>query len=109
MAVAAAIAKAAAARVGGQLAGSAMQGAKKRVLGDPETKALAAGLERAYDRKLTAHRNVLAEFDGSPSSSRPRPRDVAEDAVVRARDPAQQGRHRQPDGEQNHHNQAPLR
>ena len=67
MAVATAIAKAAATKVGGQLAGSAMQGAKRRVLGDPETKALAAALERAYDRTVTAHRVVLAEFDVNPS------------------------------------------
>src|SRR5215813_13272292 len=67
MAVAAAVAKAAAAKVGGQLAGSAVQGVKKWVLGDPETKALAAALERAYDRTVTAHRDVLAEFDVNPS------------------------------------------
>jgi hypothetical protein len=66
-AVAAAAAKAAAGKVGGQLAGSAVQGVKKRVLGDPEQKAFAAALEHAYDRTLTAHRGVLAEFDVNPS------------------------------------------
>src|SRR5262249_16187161 len=67
MAVAAAVAKAAAAKVGGQMAGSAGEGAKELLLGDPEQKALAAALERAYDRTVTAHRGVLAEFDVNPS------------------------------------------
>src|SRR5215475_9793208 len=66
-AVLAAVAKAVAAKASGQLAGTAVQGVKKRVLGDPEEKAFGKALQRAYDRTLARHRMVLANYDVNPS------------------------------------------
>src|SRR5215813_790782 len=66
-AVFAAVAKAVAAKVGGQLAGSAAQGVKKLVFGDPEKKALGKALERSYERMRAGHGRVLADYDVNPS------------------------------------------
>ena|SRR5215475_6748933 len=65
-AVLAAVAKAIASKVGGELAGSAVQGVKKRAFGDPERKALERALQRAYDRVVAGHGRVLVDYDVNP-------------------------------------------
>lgn len=55
------------AQVGKELAGTAVQGLKRRVTGDPEQKALERALERAYDTTRAAHGQVLSQYDVNPS------------------------------------------
>ncbi|HZN18712.1 MAG TPA: NACHT domain-containing protein [Micromonosporaceae bacterium] len=62
-----AIANAVLAQVGKELAGTAVQGLKRRVTGDPEQKALGRALERAYDVTRAAHGQVLSRYDVNPS------------------------------------------
>lgn len=66
-AVLVAVAKAVATKVGSALAGSAFEGMKKRVLGDPEQKAFRRALARAYESTEASHGQVLGAYDVNPS------------------------------------------
>ncbi len=59
--------KAIAASVATQAAGPAGKSLKKKVLGDPEVKAITEALERAWDRTSKSHQRVLAEHDVTPA------------------------------------------
>ncbi|GAB3819711.1 hypothetical protein GCM10027605_74310 [Micromonospora zhanjiangensis] len=59
----AALAKAIGSRVGAELGGSLVKGAKVRILGDPEQKALQRALQRAFSQVQDEFGDRLAAFD----------------------------------------------
>jgi len=60
------VAKSVAAKAGAELGRAGFKELKNRVLGDPEEKALARALERAYARMVASHGDLLGEFEVTP-------------------------------------------